>query len=90
MENDIDREPLSDINEVLNIIGEGRISPIKFYIKKNVEYLKPRTVRSLKRKASTVLNCLAPSQSKNVWLFVNEIMLILERECVQYLVFFFI
>jgi hypothetical protein len=74
------RDPLSEINGALNVIGEGRISPIKYQIRKNVDDLKPRTLRSLKRKASTavqeVLDCLAPTQSKKVWQLVNENMVI--------------
>ena len=55
MENDIHQNTLEDINSVLKIIGRGRISPIKYQIRKDVDDLKPRTLRSLKRKVTQLL-----------------------------------
>ncbi|CAC5403191.1 unnamed protein product [Mytilus coruscus] len=58
-ENDIQRNTLEEINSALNIIGGGKISPITYQIRKDINELKPRTVRSLKRKASAT--CSTPS-----------------------------
>ncbi|XP_052097306.1 uncharacterized protein LOC127732267 [Mytilus californianus] len=74
-ENDIQRNTLEEINSALNIIGEGKISPITYQIRKDVNELKPRTVRSLKRKASATvheaLDCLAPFQANKVWQLID-------------------
>ncbi|CAC5393144.1 unnamed protein product [Mytilus coruscus] len=67
-ENDI--HFLSSINKAMDILGHGKISPIKFQIRTNIEDLKPSTLRYLKRKATTTvheaLDCIAPSQAKKL------------------------
>ncbi|CAC5400708.1 unnamed protein product [Mytilus coruscus] len=74
-ENDIQKNTLEEINSALNIIGGVKISPITYQIRKDVNELKPRTVRSLKRKASATvheaLDCLAPFQAKKVWQLID-------------------
>ncbi|CAG2201418.1 unnamed protein product [Mytilus edulis] len=67
-ENDI--HSLSSINKAMDILGHGKISPIKFQVRTNIEDLKPSTLRYLKRKATTTvheaLDCIAPSQAKKL------------------------
>ncbi|CAC5413696.1 unnamed protein product [Mytilus coruscus] len=67
-ENDI--HSLSSINKAMDILGHGKISPIKFKVRTNIEDLKPSTLRYLKRKATTTvheaLDCIAPSQAKKL------------------------
>ncbi|CAG2239082.1 unnamed protein product [Mytilus edulis] len=54
----------------MDILGHGKISPIKFQVQTNIEDLKPSTLRYLKRKATTTvheaLDCIAPSQAKKL------------------------
>ncbi|XP_071180486.1 uncharacterized protein [Mytilus edulis] len=67
-ENDI--HSLSSINKAMDILGHGKISPIKYQVRTNIEDLKPSTLRYLKRKATTTvheaLDCIAPSQAKKL------------------------
>lgn len=62
--------------DALQIICDGKISPIKYQIRKDLDDLKPRTLRSLKRKATVAvqetLDILAPSQAKKVWQLIDQ------------------
>ncbi|KAK3108537.1 hypothetical protein FSP39_010112 [Pinctada imbricata] len=61
---------LDDVNEAIGILSNGKISPLKFQVTREIDSLQPSTKRLIKRKAlvsvESLLNGIAPGQSQDL------------------------
>ena len=45
-----------NLNQAISLIGKGKISPIKYIVRKDLDELQPSTIRYLKRKAGATVD----------------------------------
>ncbi|CAC5388049.1 unnamed protein product [Mytilus coruscus] len=47
---------LTDLNDAIDVLGHGKISPIKYRVRRDLDLLHPSSLRTVKRKAGETIN----------------------------------
>ncbi|CAC5382469.1 unnamed protein product [Mytilus coruscus] len=67
---------LTDLNDAIDVLGHGKISPIKYRVRRDLDLLQPSSLRTVKRKAGETINlfldAIAPGQSTKLLKILQE------------------